>query len=412
MRPRTIALRYGQGLIEVALPAGADILDAQEPASTVNYTHFRQGIARLLAGADLTQAIAVVVADKTRLCGYTTVLPRLLDVLAGQGVCKEQITFYIAYGTHARQSEAECLAAYGEVYHTYPFIHHDSNDQAAFACLGTTRRGTPVHVRRDVVSAGTIITAGAISHHYFAGFGGGRKLLFPGLGERQAIFANHRLLLDTGVPGLAPGCQPGQLAGNPLAEDLEEINALLPPYRSIHGLLNSQGQLAALRFGRNYQDFLAVCREHDQHYRIPVRQQYDLVVASAGGYPKDINMIQAHKALHNAAMFVRDGGQLIVLAQCADGIGSATFLPYFEMGGPEQAYHHLQAHYSGNGGTALALMTKNQRIAISMVSGLPVNLCQRIGLKSVDYQTLAASLRQPGIRIAIIPNSSMVIGAS
>lgn len=411
MRPRTIDLRYGQGLIEVAVPADADILEAQEPAATVNYAHFRQGIAGLLAGADLTQAIAVVVADKTRLCGYTTVLPRLLDVLAGQGVRKEQITFYIAYGTHARQSEAECLAAYGEVYRAYPFTHHDSNDQTAFACLGTTRRGTPVHVRRDVVSAGTIITVGAISHHYFAGFGGGRKLLFPGLGERQAIFANHRLLLDTGSPGLAPGCQPGQLTGNPLAEDLEEINALLPPYRSIHGLLNSQGQLAALRFGRNYQDFLAVCREHDQHYRIPVRQQYDLVVASAGGYPKDINMIQSHKALHNAAMFVRDGGQLIVLAQCADGIGSATFLPYFEMGA-EQAYLHLQAHYSGNGGTALALMAKTRRIAISMVSSLPVNLCQRIGLKHIDYQALASSLRQPGIRIAIIPNSSMVIGAS
>ena len=412
MKPRTLALRYGQGLIEVAVPAGADILDAQEPSSTVNYEHFRHGIAGLLAGADFTQAIAVVVADKTRLCGYTTVLPWLMEALTRQGVRKEQITFSIAYGNHARQSEAECLAAYGEVYRAYPFIHHDSSEQTAFAYLGTTRRGTPVHVRQDVVSTRTIITIGAISHHYFAGFGGGRKLLFPGLGERQAIFANHRLLLDADAPRLAPGCQPGQLAGNPLAEDLEEINTLLPPYYSIHGLLNSHGQLAALRFGRNYQEFLTVCREHDQHYWIPASQQYDLVLSSAGGYPKDINMIQTHKALHNAAMFVRDGGQLILLAQCADGIGSATFLPYFEMGGPEQAYEHLRANYSGNGGTALALMAKTRRIAISMLTDLPVELSQRIGLKSVDYQTLAASLRQPGIRIAIIPNSSMVIGAS
>ena len=411
MNPGTLALRYGQGSVEVAVPSGADILDIKEPPSDFNIEHCRDGLAGLLAGANLTQAIAVVVADKTRLCGYPTVLPWLLDVLAGLGVRREQITFYIAYGTHARQSEAECLAAYGEVYRAYPFIHHGSDDQAAFVCLGTTRRGTPVRIRRDVVAAGTIITVGAISHHYFAGFGGGRKLLFPGLGERQAIFANHRLLLDPTAPGLAPGCQPGQLAGNPLAEDLEEIDALLPAYRSIHGLLNSRGELTALRFGHNYQDFLAVCREHNRRYRIPAPRRYDLVVASAGGYPKDINMIQAHKALHNAAMFVRDGGKLIVLAQCADGIGSATFLPYFEMGSG-QAYHHLQANYSGNGGTALALMAKTRRIEIGLLTDLPAELCQRIGLQYIDYPALSASLRQPAVRIAIVPNSSMVIGPS
>lgn len=113
---------------------------------------------------------------------------------------------------------------------------------------------------------------------------------------------------------------------------------MLPAYLSIHGLLDSHGEVAAFRFGTTYDDFLAACREHDALYRAGSGEQYDLVLASAGGYPKDVNFIQSHKAINNAAAFVRDNGTLILLAECADGIGSTSFLPYFEMGNQEAAF--------------------------------------------------------------------------
>ena len=280
--PRAIALRYGHGRLECALPACAELLTVREPAHCLNRASFQAGLHRLLPSALPPGPIAVVVADKTRLCGYPTVLPWLTEALSARGADPSRIVFYIAYGVHARQSDAESLAAYGPTFADYRFIHHNSANPELFAELGQTSRGTPVRMRRDLLKAGLILTVGAISHHYFAGFGGGRKLLFPGLGEREAIFCNHRLFLDPELRDLAPGCRPGRTEGNPLAEDLAEISRQLPPYLSIHGLLDSRGRVADFRFGANYDAFLAVCREHDALYRAEVDAPYDLVLASAG----------------------------------------------------------------------------------------------------------------------------------
>ena len=107
---------------------------------------------------------------------------------------------------------------------------------------GRTGRGTPIRFRRDLLEASAIITMGAVSHHYFAGYGGGRKLIFPGCGERQAIYKNHGLYLDGAAETIAEGCQPGILDGNPLAEDLFEIEDRLPADLAIHGILDSHGR--------------------------------------------------------------------------------------------------------------------------------------------------------------------------
>jgi nickel-dependent lactate racemase len=322
----TLALRYGRATLKLQVPDSAEILDCREPQSSLSHAAFLQSLAGVLPMRLPAGRIAIVVADKTRLCGYPLVLPWLLEGLLARGAHRQQIVFYIAYGNHAPQSEAESLAAYGAVFREYSFIHHDSTDVRLFAELGMTCRGTPVRVRKDLIAAGLIITVGAISHHYFAGFGGGRKLLFPGLGEQQAIWHNHRLFLDSSRRTLAPGCRPGQMEGNPLAEDLAEIDRLSPPSLALHGLLDSEGAVANVRFGRTYEDFLRACAEHDRSFRAGGRKRYDLVLASAGGFPKDINLIQAHKAIDNAAAFVRDGGTLVMLAECPDGIGSTTFL--------------------------------------------------------------------------------------
>jgi nickel-dependent lactate racemase len=406
--PRAIALRYGRGRLECALPACAQLLTVREPEHCLNRASFLAGLHRLLPSALPPGPIAVVVADKTRLCGYPTALPWLTEALSARGADPSRIVFYIAYGVHARQSDAESLAAYGSTFADYRFIHHNSADPELFAELGRTSRGTPVRIRRDLLKAGLILTVGAISHHYFAGFGGGRKLLFPGLGEREAIFCNHRLFLDPRLRDLAPGCRPGQTEGNPLAEDLAEINQLLPPYLSLHGLLDSRGRVADFRFGASYDDFIAVCREHDAFYRAEVDAAYDLALASAGGYPKDINLIQAHKAIDNAAAFVRDGGELIILAECADGVGSSTFLPYFELGGREAAFDRLLADYSGNGGTALAMMTKTNRVRIALVTDLDPSLCQRIGVTRITWEEACRRIAAaPGC--AVIANGSMLV---
>ncbi|MBM9613908.1 DUF2088 domain-containing protein [Desulfobulbus rhabdoformis] len=403
-----VNLCFGEGTVPFDVSLQTRFLDPHEPENKVDLGRLSLELRALLPSSLPPGPVAIVVADKTRLCGYPRILPWLIDLLLSCGISGKQICFYISYGTHIRQSEEESLACYGETYRQFHFVHHESEDRGQFVTLGTTKRKTPIRIRRDLLQAGFIITVGAISHHYFAGFGGGRKLLFPGLAEREAIWANHRLFLDSSIQGLAPGCTSGQLLGNPLAEDLKEIDEALPHYISIHGLLGSDGQVVDYRCGRSYTDFLDVCKIHDHHFRLPNDKKYSLVLASAGGFPKDINFIQSHKAINNAAGFVEDGGHLIVLAQCRDGIGSTTFLPYFALGGAKRAFAELEKCYSGNGGTALSMMAKTRRIRISLLSDLSSELCRQIGVSSISTDQAQAALLHDN-NAAIIKNSSMLI---
>ena len=406
---KPIELKYGNREVPLALPEAATVLTIREPEATVTPAGFAAGLDRALAAGKFRGCrVAVAVADKTRLCGYDRYLPVLLERLDAAGVKPADITFFIAYGTHPRQSDAESRAAYGEVFDRCGFIHHDCTDDTLFKELGRTRRGTPVRVRRDLLAADRRITFGAISHHYFAGFGGGRKLLFPGLGHREAIYRNHGLFLDPQARTLAPGCRPGRLDGNPLAEDLADIEAHCPADVAIHGILDSHGTLCRLLVGRGSDDFRRACALHGENCEVAGPEAADLVVASCGGFPKDINFIQAHKAVHNAAAFVRDGGTLIVFAQCRDGIGSQTFLPWFEMGATA-AFDRLLADYAGNGGTALAMMEKCRRIRIRLVTDLPDDLVRTIGARRDDPSRALQTIARHHGSLIVIPNASLLV---
>lgn len=418
---RKIELAYGQGTdgekgnCSLKIPEDAVYYGLQEPEPAVAESDFKSRLRALVAPALERQKsggkVAIVVADKTRLCGYSTILPWVVQTLKELQIESADITFYVAYGTHPRQSDEECFKAYGEVYTDYRFIHHDCARPEQFRELGQTTRGTPVRVRRELCSARMIVTIGALSHHYFAGYGGGRKLLFPGLGEREAIYANHKLFLDAHKMTLSSGCRPGNLAGNPLAADLHEVHALLPPYLSIHGILDSSGEIARFVFGAGYDDFLAACDELDSYYMVVPKQQHRLVIASAGGFPKDINFIQSHKSIHNAAPLVADGGTLLMFAECRDGVGSKTFLPYFRLGGWKGAFAELAERYVGNGGTALAMMAKTRRIRILMVSALDEAVCREIGVERItaDQAQQIISGAAEEATVGVVANSSLLV---
>jgi nickel-dependent lactate racemase len=405
-----LTLKYGRGSVAFTFPEYTHIPEYREPAYEINKAEFILDFNQHLpSGSANYLNVAVVVSDKTRLCGYPEYLPWLVEVLATYGAKKENITFYIAYGTHARQTEEESLNSYGQVYKDYRFVQHDCTDVAAFENRGATSRGTPVAIRKDILQSSLLITFGSISHHYFAGYGGGRKLLFPGLALKEAVYHNHGLFLDLKNRTLSNGCQPGKLEGNPLAEDLKEIDDFMPPKISVHGILNSSGKVCRLITGKSYEDFTAACRVHDSYFRYAGEELYDLVVASGGGYPKDINFIQAHKAVHHSAAFVRDGGTLIVLTECIDRIGSNYFMKYLETGSFEAAFSLLERHYEGNGGTALSMMTKTSRIKILMLTLLDDASCHNLGVTKVSEFEIRQIIANEKGSIAAIRNASMLV---
>ena len=408
---KNTVFKYGKTFYDIKVPDRADTLSIREPDFHISRKRFVKDFSLQLP-EDLPncQAISIVVADKTRLCDYKTYLPWVLDVLLQKGIKNRQVQFFIAYGTHARQSDKECLNTYGDIYQKYRFIHHDCTDKSLFTHLGKTSRGTKVHVRKDILESDLIITFGALSHHYFAGYGGGRKLMFPGLGYKPDIYQNHGIFLDKNLKKLSSGCRPGNFKNNPLALDLKQIDDFIETQRvSIHGILDSKGKVCQFIAGKTYNDFLTACKTLDSFYKPATEKLYDLVIASCGGFPKDINFIQAHKAINNAAMFVKDKGSLIVLAQCVDGIGSDTFIEYFNYHNFSQAFDVLEKDYKGNGGTALSMMAKTGRINIFLKTTLDDKICNKIGVKKIKAAMIQTLIENFKHDMACIENASLLI---
>lgn len=407
--PTPVRVPYGNDDITLTLPAGTTLLQPEDPQPLMTPARYRRLLADSIerAAPDLSRPI-LVVTDKTRLCAYPVYLPITVAVINENRGVNDPFPIVIAYGTHPRQSDEESLRFYGSLYRDWPFTHHDCDDIDVFTECGTTSRGTPIRLRRDLLQASAVITMGPICHHYFAGYGGGRKLIFPGCGERDAIYRNHGLFLDRRQRRLAPRCQPGIIEGNPIAADLFEIEDHLPAPLAIHGLQDSHGAICDFLIGPGRDLYHQACRLHARAFEVDVPPR-DIVIASCGGFPKDINFIQAHKALHHSASFVRDGGRLVAFAQCRDGVGSQTFLPWFTADGFAGAFDRLAAHYEGNGGTALAMQSKSRRIRIALISDLDEQTCRLIGVEKWGVAEVEKLLCRPDGRIAWLENASLLV---
>ncbi len=401
-------MKYGTRCYKISYPAASVNLAHREPEKKADPERFRQAILDELATRPVPKNAGIVVADKTRRCDYPVYLPQLIEALLIKGVARENISFYIAYGTHPKQSEKECIQSYGQVYRDFNFVHHDARDASKLTRLGRTSRGTDLEINAAVLEHELLITFGALSHHYFAGFGGGRKLMVPGLAGYETILKNHSLFLDFERHVLEEGCQSGNIETNPLALDLEEIAGMLPPRIEIHGLLNSDKELCEFSIGHNYADFTQACRRYDEFFRSDCRENFDMVVASAGGYPKDINFIQTHKTIHNAASFLKDGGRLVIFAECRDGIGNKAFLELFGLGGPDAIYEKMALGYRNNAGTALATLQKSSRFDIRFVTSLSEEDCALLGTRKTSPEEAIDLIRQEKGRLGRIENGSII----
>ncbi len=399
-------LKYGSDYLNITMPADCDILEARGPSDEVSRESFIHDLDKYV-GRKRFRSAGIVISDKTRLCSYDRLLPWLTDYLEESGNGYDNITFYIAYGTHPAQSDEESVAAYGETFRKFRFIHHNCDDKSSMVSLGRTSSGTDVMVRKEIPDHDMLILMGALSHHYFAGYGGGRKLIFPGLAAKESIYWNHKLFIDFKSKRLHPGCQSGKINGNPVGEDLKEIDSMLPPKVIISGILNPSGKVARLMTGSSYADFEEACNVYDSFYRSKSEKLYDLVIASSGGYPKDINLIQSHKSMHNAASFVKDGGTLILLAECRDGVGNDKFMALFN-GSREDILDHLEKNYSGNGGTALSLLAKSSRIKILFHTTLSENDCNLMGVSKISKTEIDELLGSFKGSAAAIPNGSII----
>jgi nickel-dependent lactate racemase len=295
---------------------------------------------RSLAQASSRAVIAIPDRTRPRVAGE--ILPVILDELLKGGLDFDRISIFVATGTHATHSDEELRGLAGNAAAGLVVHQNHSGNFEDFENIGTTRRGTPILINRKILGADLKIVVGTVAHHYFAGWGGGRKMLVPGAAHIETARANHRLTIDA-KGDLHPRCRNGVLEGNPVHEDLVEAARSVPGVFAVNVVLDAWSRIAGVVSGDLVESHLTGIEAARPLLEVRTGGRCDLAIASAGGHPFDIDFIQAHKTIDHAAGCVRDGGVVIALAECANGLGSDNLMSWFELG-DAKAVSHPRTH--------------------------------------------------------------------
>jgi nickel-dependent lactate racemase len=354
--------------------------------------------------------VVVVVPDSTRRAALEVVLPVVLAAVREAG--PSEVAIRIANGTHRRSTAAE-LSALAALAGGAPVGDRDADDPGAHEALGRFSGGL-ARIDAEAARADKLVLVGTISFHYLAGFGGGGKLLAPGLADRATALAIHRRCLADPGPGRHPAARPGILAGNPLHGAIGELLLLAPPAFLVQVALRRDGRPAAFFAGAVGLAHAAAAEFHRRHHEVPVGRALDLVVASAGGSPYDLNLYQAHKALEAACRAVRPGGTVVLAAECPEGPGTDAFAEAVARWPTEDAHEAaLRAQFGVARHTALALRRKTAAVRCVLVSrGVAPALARALGFTPAadleEAERLVAA-RDPGPRAAVLPDGARVL---
>ncbi len=381
MNVTELELGFGHSTLSVQVPI-PNLLGVFRPQESVEVSDegalLRGALAHPIASSRLRdlarpgQQVVIVTSDLTRPCPSDRMLPLVLNELAAAGIPDRDVTIVVALGLHRPMTVSELEAAVGsDVYRRVRVINHDPADTVR---LGVTSAGTPVELFHPVVEADLRVCLGNLEFHYFAGYSGGAKAILPGCASEATVRANHAMMVR-------PEAAAARLEDNPVRTDIEEGVAMLGVDFILNVLVDSNHRIVGAVAGEVTAAHRLGCERVAQRGMVPVPEQADIVLVSAGGYPRDINLYQAHKALENAVHAVREGGIVILVAECGEGYGNRTFEAWMmEARSPQEVLDRIQREFVLGGHKAAAIASILKRAAVYLVSALPAESVRRGGL--------------------------------
>ena len=417
MTKQECVFKYGEGQIRFALDPGlvAGELKIKEfPPLPNAVSAIREAIRNPIQSKPLgqmvrpDQTVAFIVNDPTRVANSHVFMPILLEELAAIGVPDKNMFIMFAAGAHRELTKAEMVEMVGpDVARRIKMYNTNAKDPAQFTHVGTTSRGNAVYFQTRVVEADHIICTGSITYHFFSGFGGGRKAMLPGVAAYETIRRNHALMLE-------PGAGLGRLKGNPVYEDQVEGAEMRRPSFLLNVVLNEKKEFLKIFAGDYIQAHLEACKFVEAVYGTAIPQPADLVIASCGGYPKDINVYQLQKTMDNAWIAVREGGVVIILGECAEGVGSDQYLQWMqEYKTPERIEEKIRSDFVVGGHKAYAVTRLMKKAQFILVSGLDSALARTLRFTPATdmNEALGIALAKvgPKPRILLMPQGSLTV---
>jgi len=278
----------------------------QNPANSKSFDEFIEDAKDLL----------FIVNDYTR----PTPTVKVLDVLYDR-VKEKDVKFLIATGIHRKPSEYEL----GFIFGNYRSILkdriyvHDSRKDEDMVYLGASSTGTEMYVNKLVAEAHKLVTIGSVEPHYFAGYTGGRKSILPGVASYKTIEQNHKL-------GLQPEARALVLEGNPVHQDMIDALKTLQGKEifSIQTVLGKEKKVYSCTSGHIHDSFLQAVDKAHEVFCVDIEEKADIVV-SVVHFPGDLDLYQSQKALENGKLALKEGGIIILVSECRDGIGEDCY---------------------------------------------------------------------------------------
>jgi nickel-dependent lactate racemase len=352
------------------------------------------------------RSATVIVPDATRKASLPEVLPGVLQRLRSAGIDEDKIVVLIANGTHPAVGPEALAALLGPIAPAIRVIEHDSRASDLIE-VGELRPGTPVRLHPLAVESECLITIGTVRHHYFAGFGGGPKMVFPGVGGYREIQTNHALVLDLSENRTVhhPRCEPGVVEGNPVAEEIQRAAELRPPDFALCLVEGREGGVAWAGAGPWMIAFESAVEHVRKWFEVSLEEKFGLMVAGSGGSPTDSTLIQAHKSLDAACRFLEPGGELLWLASLDGGLGSDEMKPFAADPAPDEILAKLSSRWVQYGHTTLRIVEKTSRHRVRLHSHLDPTIAERLGFVPVaDPEAVVDTWRErrTGARVGVM----------
>ena len=346
--------------------------------------------------------VAIIVSDVTRPTPTAKLLPPLLDELYLGGAKDKNITIVFALGLHRNQIEEESRKLVGEdIYKKIRCIQHDTGRCRR---IGMTSRGTPIEIFEDILDTDVVIGIGSIEFHYYAGYSGGAKSVLPGVSSRETVITNHKMMIDEkAVSGRVDG---------PVRQDMEEAAKIFGLDFILNVVLDSKKEIVAAVAGDLIEAHRKGVEVVDSMYKVPV-EPADAVIVSCGGFPKDINLFQANKALDNATQAVKQGGSIILVAECAEGIGNQVYECWNrECRSPDEAIERFKICFEFGGHKTAIIAKISKKFKLYLVSKLSDEQTKSAfftPMQSVEDALYAVLLENPDAKIHLMPHGGQTL---
>ena len=325
-----VEMRYGTGTLPVEIPdknvAGVLEISESVPLSDGDRA-VQEALAQPIASHPLAElakgreSACIVISDITRPVPNKVILPPILATLEHTGIPREKITILIATGIHRPNNAEELEIMVGrDLMEKYRIVNHFSQQSETHTYLGTTRNGTPVHIDKTYLEADLKIITGLIEPHLMAGYSGGRKAICPGIASIETMKVMHG-------PELMehPKSAVGILEGNPFHLEATEIALMAGVDFNVNVAIDKHRQITGVFAGDMVESHLAGAQFVETHAKVTLPAAADAVVVSSAGYPLDATFYQAIKGLLTAVEIVKQGGSILLVAACSEGIGSKPF---------------------------------------------------------------------------------------